>query len=59
MLNKVFVMSVQGSERKMGGRGLSKYLSFVLRHGAIKEGYEIDKQGYVSINAIIKKMKTI
>lgn len=42
----------------MKARGVSKYLSYLLRHGAIKEGYSIDSQGFVSVNEITKKMTT-
>lgn len=32
----------------------SKYLSFVLRHGAQEVGVHMDKQGYVSVDEIMK-----
>lgn len=35
----------------------SKYLSFVLRHGAEEVGVHMDKQGYVSVDEILKTKK--
>ena len=37
---------------------LSKYLSFVLRHGASEVGLQIDKQGYVSVDDILATKKS-
>ena len=42
----------------MKGRGLSKYLSWLLRHWAIKEGYTMDCHGYVPVDELLKKMTT-
>lgn len=35
----------------------SKYLSFVLRHGAEEVGVAMDKQGYVSVDELLKTKK--
>lgn len=35
----------------------SKYLSFVLRHGAEEVGVHMDKQGYVAVDDILKTKK--
>lgn len=35
----------------------SKYLSFVLRHGANEIGVAMDQQGYVSVDEILKTKK--
>jgi 2'-phosphotransferase len=50
-----------------GGRGrgqnqssnvkLSKTLSYVLRHGAEKEGFEISPDGFISISALLSSPK--
>lgn len=42
----------------MKGTGLSKYLSYILRHGAIKEGYEMDEKGFVCIDEFLKRCTT-
>lgn len=34
---------------------LSKWLSFILRHGAEKEGYTMDPRGYIAVNDLIKR----
>lgn len=36
----------------------SKYVSYILRHGAIKEGLEISKEGYVDVLELIAHSKT-
>jgi 2'-phosphotransferase len=36
---------------------LSKFLSYVLRHGAAKEGIEMGSDGYVKIDDILEKPK--
>ncbi|AYV85382.1 MAG: RNA 2 - tpt1 family protein [Satyrvirus sp.] len=34
---------------------ISKYLSYILRHGAVKEGYNMDPHGFICTDEIISK----
>lgn len=34
---------------------ISKYLSYILRHGAQKEQFQIDSEGFISVDEIIKR----
>jgi 2'-phosphotransferase len=34
---------------------ISKELSYLLRHGALKEGFQIDDKGFVACDELIKK----
>lgn len=36
---------------------ISKSLSYILRHGAVKEGLEISSDGYVKLSDILSKPK--
>jgi RNA:NAD 2'-phosphotransferase (TPT1/KptA family) len=36
---------------------LSKKLSYILRHGAEKDGYSLDKDGYVPVSEILLRYK--
>ena len=51
------------SYHKKGGNGgqndniqLSKGMSYILRHGAVKDGIPIDKEGYVLVEDILHKL---
>ena len=33
---------------------MSKYLSYLLRHGAVKEGLDIDKEGFVKVTELLE-----
>ena len=66
---RVLIMAAQGGGRRggRGGRGgqgevsedvkVSKYLSWVLRHGAEKEKLPIDEKGFIPLKAILSKPK--
>ena len=55
--------------KRSGGRGgrpaddretqISKKLSYVLRHGAIKEGLEMDERGFVRVDDIVSRGFTL
>ena len=51
--------SSKNKHKNGGGQGrmiqLSKTLSYILRHGAEKQGLDIDSAGFVSIEAILDK----
>jgi RNA:NAD 2'-phosphotransferase (TPT1/KptA family) len=38
-------------------KNLSKKLSYVLRHGAVKEGFMIDTAGFISVNELLAAQK--
>jgi len=48
-------LEIRLQPKKKNLLGFSKYLSFLLRHGAIKKGYTMDLQGFVSIEELMSK----
>lgn len=65
-LNRVETSKMATGERRKAGREshktnhdvkLSKKLSYVLRHGAIKEGYTVSASGFVDVGELLKSPK--